>query len=139
MSVQRLFSGLRVLDWTLAAGLTLWGAVTANPWLGLLGLLSLGLVALNPAARIRRWLERKFLARRTAPNASNALAVAEAMDELARTSAAAHPADGGAAQPAPDFSRNGFSAYPPPALSGSRHNRLTAQGLRLSANERPYA
>jgi hypothetical protein len=138
--MQRLFKGLRILDWTLAGGLTLWGVATANPWLSALGVLSLALVVLNPAARIKRWLERKFLARRTPQNASDAVVVAEALDELARTrSQASAPQGGGAAASLPDFSRNGFAAYASPVLSPSRHNRLTAQGLRLTANERPYA
>lgn len=137
--MQRLFKGLRVLDWTLAGGLTLWGLATANPWMSALGALSLALVVLNPAARIKRWLERKFLARRAPQNVSSAVAVAEAMDELARTRSQPSVPQDGVAAPAPlDFSRNGFAAYAPPVLSVSRHNRLTVQGLRLAANGRPY-
>jgi hypothetical protein len=134
--MQKMFKGLRVLDWTLALGLVVWGVATASLWTSLAGVLSLGLVLLNPAARIKRWLERKLLAKRAPHSGAGTVVVAEAMQELARSRTAEMPETRDAA--APDFSRNGFAAYPAAVLSASPHNRLTPAGQRLRAQVQPF-
>lgn len=136
--MQKMFKGLRVLDWTLALGLAAWGVATASLWVGLVGVLSLGLVLLNPAARIKRWLERKLLAKRAPHSGAGTVVVAEAMQELARSRTSETPETGSPGAAAPDFSRNGFAGYPAAVLRASPHNRLTPAGQRLRAHAQPF-
>lgn len=136
--MQKMFKGLRVLDWTLAFGLLAWGVATASLWMSLAGALSLGLVLLNPAARIKRWLERKLLAKRAPHSGAGTVVVAEAMQELARAPTGEMSETRALDAAAPDFSRNGFAAYPAAALSASPHNRLTPAAWRLRACAQPF-
>lgn len=134
--MEKTLSALRLLDWTLAGGITLWGLVTLNPWWLGVGAVSLVLVYLNPGMHIKRWLERKFLGR-SASKASSAVAVREAMADLAQNEDDKQKE----AQPptTPNFGRTGFSAYGPVTASLNPRNRLRASNMRLRGKPLPWA
>lgn len=134
--MQKTLSALRLLDWTVAGGATLWGLVTFNYWWLGVGAMSLVLVYLNPGMHIKRWLERKFLGR-GAPKASSAVAVREAMADLAQNEDDKQKE----VQPpvTPNFGRMGFISYGPLTASLNPHNRLRASNMRLRGRSLPWA
>jgi hypothetical protein len=124
--MKNTLKSLHALDWIIAGAVAFWGLATGDPWWLAVGVASLVLAYINPGARIKTWLERKFLGK-TARPVSSEVATREAMADLAQDSNGPAPQMEAADGP-PNFART-FLTYGPTTLSTSPHNLLRAENV----------
>ncbi|MNR71537.1 hypothetical protein D3C71_21670 [compost metagenome] len=131
--MEKLLRFLGALDWVVATGTLVAAAILQSWWLAAAGALGLCTAYLQPAKRIRAWIEKRFVRKPDNGAASTAQVqhddafyaqVLGQADEL--PVAAAAPKRTYASPPVP---------YAGMRLSRSKHNRLRVEHLQLMSKD----